>query len=192
MVRDEVETHIVEYTLLGLTKTSIRDQMNLYLVHKAFDNDFVDIVPLILARVFQLNIIIWYTAMSGLVNEYTMYPREELTSSIVLQRRGDHYNGIVTAPTVKLCAEPTANCTAKPCDVITHDINLPFPWSLDPLPPVTPVLLPHLIDTPPVLNEKDPVTIHAEPQGNMIMRGRSTTKLTHGDLCKSEIQLHDR
>ena len=55
-IRDEVEAHMDEYLLLGFTEASIHEQMDLYLIHKAFDNDFADIVPLILARVFHYHL----------------------------------------------------------------------------------------------------------------------------------------
>ena len=75
-----------EYLILGFTEASLEHQMNLYVVHKAYNNDFGDLVLLILARMFHINIIILDISMSGTVNEYTMYPREESTSSVVVQR----------------------------------------------------------------------------------------------------------
>ena len=118
--------------------------------------------------------------MSGTVNEYSMYPREESTSSVVVQRWGDHYNGIVITPAVNSVGAPTLNSTApNPSSDVAQDDNLPFPWSLDPLPPVTPVTLPHFRTSPFAHNDKGSTTFSVDNSTSP----PSITKATNNPSC---------
>ena len=75
-----------------------------------------------------------------------MYPRDDAPFSVVLQRLGYHYNGIVNTHAVKWPEPNTPDSATDNSVEIAHDTEVPFPWSFDPLPKVTPVLLPHLRD----------------------------------------------
>ncbi len=86
-----------------------------------------------------MNIVILDTSRSGEVTKHTMNPRTDTITSVVVQCTGDHYNGIIIK-------DIEVNHTISDCPVTEP---LPHPWSFDPLPAVTPLLLPQfLIDTP--------------------------------------------
>ncbi len=121
-----------------------------YIVNRTYNSDFGDMVPLILARVYCTNITILDTARSSSVTIHSVCPRNQSSTTIAVHRIGDHYNGIVSKHLVPpsrsrpgiISDSPPAQCDTIACTLKSND-PLPAPWSLDPLPQVTPVKLPH-------------------------------------------------
>ena len=93
----------------------------------------MDLVPLILAGAFCININILDTSRTGVFTEHLMSPRDGTTKTAVLQRSGDHDNGVTI---IEMYEPLTQISTDQPKDVeMRHDsISLPAPLSLAPLP----------------------------------------------------------
>ncbi len=148
-ISDEINTNPEDYLAFWLSMSTLIQQMNDYIVYRVYNSDFGDLVPLILARVYCTNITILDTARSGLVTTHTVWPRVETSLSIAVQRKGDHYNGIVSkhimpsteSLSTNIPHSPPVQCKASISNLYMND-PLPAPWSLDPLPLVTPVQLP--------------------------------------------------
>ena len=144
-IRGEIKENLDDYLAFGFSMASLSQQVNAYIVHRDYNSDFVDLVPLILARIYGIEIVILDTSSTGKVTEHVICPRYQSIFSITVQRRGDHYNGIVPITkeitSTPLAVQMTAGVPSYP---MLEDDPLPSPWSLDPLPPVTPVLLSHL------------------------------------------------
>ena len=64
------------------------------------------------------------------VTGHVMTPRDMPTRSITIQRRGGHYNGVVSTSKKADLIVRFSTITADP----KQDNTLPAPWSLDPYP----------------------------------------------------------
>ena len=99
-IRDEMNTNPDDYLAFGLSMASLHQQMDEYIVHREYNSDFGDLDPLILARLYYTNIIILDTSRTGIVTIHTVCLRDQTTSSIAVQMRGDHFKGVVSKHSV--------------------------------------------------------------------------------------------
>ncbi len=151
---DYVKHNSVDFIDYGFTKESLHKEIHSYIFDKYFNSNFVDLAPIVIAKILDIDLRILNTDRVGKVIIHNIQSSSLPSPSsqpLILHRRGDHYNGIV----INHMTPPVKNPLLKhtPCE-IPQDDQLPFPWSLDPLPPVTPVLLPQFVDKPGMHNEK--------------------------------------
>ena len=95
-----------EYTSFGLSATSLAKQMKAYISYRDYDNPFGDMVPLVLARAYDINITILDTSNSDRVTVHKIYPRVESDLAIAVQHCRDHYNGIVSKNMPTITSSP--------------------------------------------------------------------------------------
>ncbi len=159
-IRREVMSNIDEYLGFRFNKIKLLDQMERYIKYRKFNSDFGDLVPLILAKYLNVLIRILDTDSSDMVREHLVDPAN-CNLSIVIQRRGDHFNGIIpsynigplsTMVPVMHTLGPESMHDGPEITNESFDENapLPYPWSLGPLPATTPLStgLAILVDTP--------------------------------------------
>ncbi len=154
-----VNSHLTDYTIFGLSVPKILSQLEKYIHERKYNSDFGDLVPLIITQVLSVNLLVLDTDCSETVKQHLFEAFPLSTNQIAVHRCGEHYNGLtmlvypVPSP-IKPPSPPSpppAPLTLKTPGPTLLTINdhqamtsLPHPWSLDPLPPVTPLLLPHL------------------------------------------------
>ena len=92
---DHVHSSSAEYSIYGMSSLKMVEEMEKYIYDRVFNLDFVDLAPLIIARLLKINILILDTDHLGCVTKHFLEPPIATTNTISLQRRGDHYNGII-------------------------------------------------------------------------------------------------
>ena len=91
---------IDDYTIYGLTTTAIEAQMDDYIYDKCYNSDVGVLVLLIITRVLGINILVLDTDQLGNYKSHLFEANPTATIRVVMQRRGNHYNAIVTVMNV--------------------------------------------------------------------------------------------
>ncbi len=125
-----VSSCIEDYTIYGISAIDIKSEMNDYIYLQLYNSNFSDLVPLIIARVLDINVLVLDTDRSGNYKSHLFEAQLKTTTNLALQRIGDHYNAIVTARTVSIPAplRPCASTTTHRAESSTNNHSvMPIP-----------------------------------------------------------------
>ena len=135
MIVSHVNSHLIEYTIFGLSKPKILSQMRDYIYSKKYNSDFGDLVPLIITQALKVNLLVLDTGCSGNVNWDLFEATPPSTMHIPVHRRGEHYNGL----TMQAYPAPVSPCLHHPFHPHQHPPpNTESPCPTKVAPPTSP------------------------------------------------------
>ena len=76
-ITNEVNNNVEEYMSFALSVASLTQQMKAYILYRDYDSAFGDMVPLVLARAYSINITILDTSNSEAVTVHKIHPRDK-------------------------------------------------------------------------------------------------------------------
>ena len=104
-----------DYLAYGFDLTTLLDEMHLYVVERTCNTNFGDIVPFILTRIIHKNICVLDTNNLGFITLHTFDADPVASSTVFMQRKGDHYNGLVLRPLLTMPASEPSKMLPPPC-----------------------------------------------------------------------------
>ena len=86
--------------LESVTPVQFQTFLSNYIYRKSYNNSFGDLVPLIAANTLKVELIVLKKLPNDLCEIWNILPTNSLTSakSIVIHKKGDHFNGVLPAP----------------------------------------------------------------------------------------------
>ena len=89
----ETVSNVNHYTL-AVGPSILLEQQKSYLLHRNYDSDFGDALPLVLANALNIKLDILNETLHHGFDVVPVIPRCNAQASLTLHRQGDHYNGI--------------------------------------------------------------------------------------------------
>ena len=124
-------SNIDEYLAFRFKKTKLLHQMENYIKYRKYNSDFGDLVPMILAKYLTVTVRAFDTDSIDMAREHAVNPAAS-NLSITIQRRGDHFNGIILSnnmtpsqPQCQFCIPPAlSQCTMKQGNQLKQCMNM--------------------------------------------------------------------